>query len=71
MPGAANDLGFGLGDMLSQQREDETEEERKRRLMGLSPLAKSSATAQSLFGFGQTGVGPIAPLQLGLKSGRR
>lgn len=68
LPNAASDLGFGLGDLLSQQRLDETEEERKRRLQGLSPLAKESPTAQSLFGFGQTGVkaAPLTPLSQGL-----
>lgn len=64
--GAAGDLG--LGDMLSNQRIDETEEERKRRLLGLSQN-KGSAAAQQLFGM--TGVQPVAPLSLGLGGVRR
>lgn len=62
---AAADLG--LGGMLNQQVADETDEERKKRLMGLSPRAKDSVAAQQLFGFGQTGVAPsAAAMGLGL-----
>lgn len=68
---AASALGFGLGDMLGQQRNDETEDERKRRLLGLSTAAKNSGAAQQLFGYGQTGIAPMAPLSLGLAGGRR
>lgn len=68
-PNAANDLGFGLGSSLAQQAQDETEEERKRRQMGLTPN-KNSLAAQQLFGFGQTGVASAA-MDLGLNGRRR
>lgn len=45
MGGAATDLG--LGSNLVQQVKNETEEERKKRLMGLST---ASPAVQSLFG---------------------
>lgn len=70
-PNAANDLG--LGSMLSTQTQDQLEEERKRREMGLSQGAKNSLAAQQLFGFGQTGIGTVntvAGMGLGL-NGRR
>ena len=46
--GAASDLG--LGSMLSDQTKDETEEEKKRRKLGLSPLTDNSLAVQTLFG---------------------
>ena len=50
---AASDLG--LGTMLGDQTKDMTEEERRRRRLGLSPLgAGASPAVQSLFGL--TGV---------------
>ncbi|MGY4614776.1 hypothetical protein ACVWZ4_000003 [Bradyrhizobium sp. USDA 4472] len=51
---ASSDLG--LGSNLQQQVQDETEEERKKRLMGLSPL--QSPAAQMLLG-GTSGVGSV------------
>lgn len=60
MPGlsAATDLGLGAG--LADQVKDETEEEKRKRKLGLA----QSPAVKSLFGFGATG---IAPVQLGLK----
>lgn len=54
---AASDLG--LGSMLSQQVKDETDEEKKRRQLGLSAL--QGPAAQMLLGnpFGRTGVGQV------------
>lgn len=47
---AASDLGFGLGDMLRGQQQDETEEMRKRR------LGMSSTMGMGQMNFGMTGV---------------
>jgi hypothetical protein len=47
---ATTDLG--LGDQLPQQVQDETEEERKRRALGLSPMLAQSPAVASLFGLG-------------------
>lgn len=62
MPGPTQALGaaadLGLGGMLGQQTQDETEEEKRRRKLGLTPITASPA-AQQLFGFGQTGVGAV------------
>jgi hypothetical protein len=52
MSGAAADLG--LGSNLSSQVKAETEEERKKRLLGLST---ASPAVQSLFGIGAGGAG--------------
>lgn len=54
---ASSDLG--LGSTLSQQVKDQTDEEKKRRQMGLSQL--QSPAAQMLLGnpFGRTGVGQV------------
>lgn len=68
LPSASNDLG--LGGVLGDQVVDETEEQRKKRLIGLSPAAKGSLAAQQLFGFGQTGVATAAGSMLGLRNGR-
>ena len=43
------DLGFG-GASLDQQRTDETEEQKRRRRLGLSPLADQSPTTRALLG---------------------
>lgn len=58
--GASSDLG--LGTALADQVAGETEDEKRRRKLG---LAQSDA-AQALFGYGRTG---IAPLQLGMGQG--
>lgn len=51
---ASTDLG--LGGMLSAQTKDETEEEKRKRKLGLSAL--QGGAAQELFGgFGKTGGG--------------
>lgn len=54
---AASDLG--LGSALSQQVQDETEEEKRKKALGLS--VTQSPAAQMLLGggFGQTGVGKV------------
>lgn len=50
---------LGLGSQLGQQVKDETEEERKKRQLGLS--STQNPAAQMLLGnpFGQTGVGQV------------
>jgi hypothetical protein len=48
------DLGFG-GDNLRQQTQDEAEEEKRRRKLGLSPL--QSPAARALLGGGMGGAG--------------
>jgi len=53
---ASTDLG--LGSNLQQQVQDETEEERKKRMMGLSQL-QSPAAALLLGGTGAGGVGTL------------
>lgn len=52
-------VDLGLGSSLSQQVKDETDDEKKRRQMGLSAL--QSPAAQMLLGnpFGRTGVGQV------------
>lgn len=55
MPGlspAAADLGIGLGDMLRTQVQDETEEQRRKRLMQMTERATGggSPAVGSLFG---------------------
>lgn len=57
--GGAASADLGLGSNLSDQVTDETDEEKRKKRLG---LAASPAVA-SLFGYGQTG---IAPMQLGL-----
>lgn len=59
---AATDLG--LGSNLADQVTDETEEEKRKRRLGMS----QSPAVQSLFGYGMTG---IAPAQLGMGGARR
>lgn len=54
---------LGLGSNLANQVADETEEEKRRRKLGLAP-----DQVQNLYGYGQTG---IAPLNLGLKGAAR
>ena len=54
MISAASDLG--LGSNLSQQVQDETEEEKRKRKLGMSLL--QGGAAQTL-GFGLTGVAPV------------
>lgn len=56
---ASGDLGFGS--TLSQQVQDETEEEKRKKRLGMSPL--QSQAAQMLLGsgggYGMTGVGKV------------
>jgi len=52
---ASSDLG--LGGLLDRQTQDETEEEKRRKRLGLSSLAANSPAAQQLFGFGKSGAG--------------
>lgn len=59
---AATDLG--LGSNLSQQVQDETEEEKRKKRLGLD----QSNAVSSLFGYGRTG---IAATQLGLTGAGR
>lgn len=63
---AAGDLGLGAN--LASQVADETEEERRRRQLG---LAQRSDAVSALFGYGRTGVAPMAGMQLGLRSAGR
>lgn len=59
--GALSDLG--LGDMLQSQRQDETEDEKRKRKMGLSVLNQNP-----LSNFGMTGV---AAIDLGMSGAKR
>ena len=52
---AANQLGLGTG--LTDQLSTETEEQKKKRLLGLSPYAAASPGVASLFGMGGTSGG--------------
>lgn len=61
--GAAFDLG--LGNTLSQQTKDQTEEEKKRRRLGLAP----GSAAAALFGYGRAGVAPVSMTGLGVTGG--
>jgi hypothetical protein len=56
--GIGNSMG-GLGDTLKQQVQDETEEERKRRQLGLSQLspAGGSPALKALLGMGGMSLG--------------
>lgn len=53
MKGISAETDLGLGSNLSQQVEDDTDEEKKKRQMGLSSLQNGAAQA---LGFGMTGV---------------
>lgn len=53
---AASDLG--LGSSLSQQVQDETDEEKRKRALGLSVM-QSPAAQMLMGGFGRTGVGQV------------
>lgn len=57
---------IGLGDALGTQMDDETEDQKRKRLLGLSQGA-----ATDLFNFGRTGIGAVASLGLGGGFGRR
>jgi hypothetical protein len=48
---------LGLGNTLTDQLAGETEEQRKKRLLGLSPYAAASPGVASLFGLGGTSGG--------------
>jgi hypothetical protein len=50
---------FGLGSALKQQTEDEIEQERKKRLLGLSPLSPTggSPAIKALMGLGGMSLG--------------
>lgn len=54
---AAIDLGFGRS--LAQQTADQTEEEKKRRQLGLSALQSPAAQMLLGGGYGMTGVGKV------------
>jgi hypothetical protein len=43
---------LGLGDALTRQREDETEEEKRRKRLGLSQMSQGSPSVQQLLGMG-------------------
>jgi len=55
LPGVSAAFDLGLGDMLSQQQQDETDDERKKRLRGMS----DRQTMGGLFDFGRTGIASI------------
>lgn len=59
---AMSDLGLGLGDMLSDQRDAQTEEEQRKKRLGLSTMGGNPLN------FGMTGV---ASADLGMPSVRR
>lgn len=61
-PSAFGDLG--LGSNLQQQVTDETEEEKRRKRLGLSVRANGSASVQQLFGLSGMG-GTSNPYSLG------
>lgn len=56
MNGISASSDLGLGSNLSQQVQDETEEEKRKKRLGMSVLQGSAA--QTL-GFGMTGVQPV------------
>ena len=71
---ASTDLSMGMGDALRGQVDAETEEERRRRLLGLSAQQGGSLAAQSLFGPPQGTLGTFASGMrgaLGRLGGRR
>jgi hypothetical protein len=51
--------GAGLGDLLGQQQQDETEEQRKKRLSGQQDQPGTSAAVRDLFGGLNTSLGSI------------
>lgn len=53
MPGISAAFDLGLGDMLSQQRQDETDEERRKRRLGMLPDQNNP------YNFGRTGIASI------------
>ena len=63
--GVAADLGFGLGDMLNQQQKDLTDEELRKRRMGLSSMGTNPLN------FGMTGMTGVAAADLGMLGGNR
>lgn len=54
---ASGDLGFGS--TLSQQVQDETEEEKRKKRLGLSVMQGGAAQMLLGSGFGMTGVGKV------------
>lgn len=48
-------LDLGLGSSLSQQVTDQTEEQKKKRKLGLPPLAVNSSAVEQLFGMSGLG----------------
>lgn len=54
---ASGDLGFGS--TLSQQAADETEEEKRKKRLGMSPLQSDAAKMLLGGGYGMTGVGKV------------
>jgi hypothetical protein len=63
LSGLAQDLGFG-GMQLRQQLADETEEERRRRLLGQSPLAPPRSSILN-----RANTGALSPSTLSLFGG--
>lgn len=53
---AQSPTDLGLGTTLSDQRDQETEEEKRRKKLAMTPLAANSPAAQSLFGVGAGGM---------------
>lgn len=62
-PFGAASADLGLGGVLGDQVTDETEEQKRRKRLGLSPLAQGSRAASDLFGLG-------AKPPLGMSGGR-
>lgn len=56
-PSAASDLGLGAS--LSQQVQDQTEEEKRKKALGLSVLQSPAAQMLIGGGYGRTGVGQV------------
>lgn len=54
---ASGDLGFGS--TLSQQVADETDEEKRKKKLGMSPLQSQAAQMLLGSGYGMTGVGKV------------
>lgn len=54
-PFSAASTDLGLGGQLTQQVANETEEERKKRLAGMSSAAGMSPSVNALFGLGGIG----------------
>lgn len=55
LSGPVTDLG--LGSVLGQQQKQETDEERRKRLLGLSPMSSLMPGVTSLMGMGAGGRG--------------